>query len=80
MIYTQIHQFGVLVWKMQRRKKDKQEEQEWRGGKETTGRDCEPRRKNCGLFLVSSCVSHSETFLRRPTGEVSEERDCNTSL
>lgn len=37
-----------------------------RGGKEIRGGDCEPRRETYKLFLVSSCVSHSETVLRSP--------------
>ncbi len=78
----------VFVWKMQRAgaARDKwREEKGWRNrsgerGKEIRGRDCEPRRETYRLFLVSSCVSHSVTVLRRPTGERSRRGDCNTSF
>lgn len=71
MIHTLIHQFGVENAergnsKRQMKRGEEIEKQKRRGGKEIRGRDCEPRRENYGLFLVSSCVSHS--VLRIPTG------------
>lgn len=83
MIHTLIHQFGVFVWKMWREGivRDKlREKEKRRAGKEIRGRDCELRKKTYKLFLVSSCVSHSETVMRRPAGRCWRRGDCDTSL
>lgn len=68
--YSNSPVWGICVENAEREGETNEEieEQERRGGKEIRGRDCEPRRETYGLFLVSSCVSHSETVLRRPTG------------
>lgn len=83
MIHTLIHQFGVFVWKMWREGivRDKlREKEKRRAGKEIRGRDCEPRKETYKLFLVASCVSHSETVMRRPAGRCWRRGDCDASL
>lgn len=79
MIHTLIHQFGVFAWKKKQREREREGEQQEtneerrkdkrnrgrRGGKAIRGRDCEPRRETYGLFLVSSCVSHSENSVEK---------------
>lgn len=51
------------------------------GGKAIRGRDCEPRRETYGLFLVSSCVSHSENCAAKAplvSGEGLQHIVCGT--
>lgn len=75
MIHTLIHQFGVFARKKAERERgnskgqmkrgEKIRETEAEGGRPIRGRDCEPRKETYGLFLVSSCVSHSENSVEK---------------